>query len=88
MRTWPGSAGENSETARLSVLKMRKLMNEKNQMADMKAARAREVCISKASNVASSRVPENPAHSTLAMNLCPRMKHVLRYNDRSVYPRA
>jgi hypothetical protein len=28
MRTWPGSAGEKSETARLSVLKMRKLMSD------------------------------------------------------------
>jgi hypothetical protein len=38
MRTWPGSAGEKSETARLSVLKMRKLMSNRKKMAVKKAA--------------------------------------------------
>jgi hypothetical protein len=36
MRTWPGSAGENSETARLSVLKMRKLMSNRKKGSQQK----------------------------------------------------
>jgi hypothetical protein len=36
MRTWPGSAGEKSETARLSVLKMRKLMSDRKNGGQQK----------------------------------------------------
>jgi hypothetical protein len=67
---------------------MRKLMVEKNQMAGKKAAGVAKCPDQKPATPHPPGCQKNHPIQRWRRNFGARMKHVLRYNGRSVYPRA
>jgi hypothetical protein len=88
MRTWPGSAGEKSETARLSVLKMRKLMSNRKKWQSTKAAWALRTHGRQFRQRRYNGSKKASAHGAGGTFQCTENRKWLRYNDQSVYPRA